>query len=146
MPPPVMDLGREVTNSHPLFLTWASHTANNVLMGRQTLLNQSAVQFSVLHIQAHQKSNYHCCYFCLNHQAQCLTGRPVTSVDEARAAILSLLKLGCTSVVLTLREAGAVVASQHRPDPVYIPTRSVNTVDLSVSGPPPYSIKQSICS
>lgn len=71
--------------------------------------------------------------FCCNEsEAELLTGRPVSSVDQAERAGLDLLARGCGAVILTLGPQGCVVlqgsASKH------IPTEAVTAVDTTGAG------------
>ena len=65
-------------------------------------------------------------------QAEILTGKPVKSMEDAHAAIESLLQRGCQTVIITLGEQGSVYASQQNRVPTYVPARKVSQVDSTV--------------
>ncbi|XP_066531284.1 ribokinase [Hoplias malabaricus] len=73
--------------------------------------------------------------FCCNEsEAELLTGRPVTSVEDAGSVGLELLKKGCASVVLTLGPQGCVVLQSADKTPKHIPTTKVSSVDTTGAG------------
>lgn len=55
------------------------------------------------------------------------------SVDEAKVAVGLLLDKGCKQVIITLGASGAVFASEDNLTPVHVPTKTVKSVDSTVS-------------
>ncbi|XP_046372098.2 ribokinase-like isoform X2 [Haliotis rufescens] len=76
-----------------------------------------------------------CDIFCANEtEAEILTGQKVSSIEEAKAAVLALLDKGCNSVVLTLGELGSLYVSQSERDPHVVPCPKVTPVDTTGAG------------
>ncbi|XP_046551163.1 ribokinase-like [Haliotis rubra] len=76
-----------------------------------------------------------CDIFCANEsEAEILTGEKVSSIEDAKAAALTLLNKGCNSVVLTLGELGSVYVSQTEQEPQVVPCPKVIPVDTTGAG------------
>lgn len=68
-------------------------------------------------------------------EAESLLGIKIESLEDARAAALSLQKRGATNVVITLGSQGAVVTSSHDDSrTTWIPPVRVNAVDTTAAG------------
>ncbi|MBM3967477.1 MAG: ribokinase [Planctomycetes bacterium] len=68
-------------------------------------------------------------------EAESLLGIKIETIDDARAAALSLQKRGATNVVITLGSQGAVVTSSHDGSgTTWIPPARVNAVDTTAAG------------
>ena len=62
-----------------------------------------------------------------------MTGRPVTSSEEAIAAVKELVARGCSAVILTRGPSGCLLMSSDHQEPVHVPTQPVDVVDATVS-------------
>ena len=72
-------------------------------------------------------------YFIPNEtEAEAITGKPVSSVDEAKACAEYLLEQGLTRVILTLGERGALLASRDGME--LVPPFPVKAVDSTGAG------------
>lgn len=67
-------------------------------------------------------------------EASVLTGLTVTDQASAKAAALKLRELGVNTAIITLGEAGSVVATGASPDVAHIPAFSVAAVDTTAAG------------
>ncbi len=67
-------------------------------------------------------------------EASALTGLPVTDQTSAHAAAQKLRDLGVTTAIITLGEAGSVVATDNTNAIVHIPAFPVNPVDTTAAG------------
>jgi len=68
-------------------------------------------------------------------EASALTGLPVGDIESARAAALKLQELGATTAIVTLGEAGSVIASRELEDGVtQVPAFPVEAVDTTAAG------------
>lgn len=63
-----------------------------------------------------------------------LTGMPVTTPQESRAAARQLMSLGVGNVVLTLGSRGALVLDGSTSDFTLVPARKVSVVDTTAAG------------
>ena len=61
-----------------------------------------------------------------------MTGLSVTTVEEAKAAAMKLIEMGCKKVIITLGSKGSLLATSDG-EPVHVPAQSVNAVDTTVS-------------
>ncbi len=69
----------------------------------------------------------------------------MNSVEDAEAAISILLDRGCKTVIITMGEKGAVVASTDNRTPIHVAATQVAPVDTTVSILSPYWHLQFVC-
>lgn len=67
-------------------------------------------------------------------ESSALTGISVTDIVSAKAAALKLRELGAGTAIITLGEAGSVVAAGEMPEVVHIPAFPVEAVDTTAAG------------
>ncbi len=68
-------------------------------------------------------------------EASALTGLAVTDVESAKAAAVKLQELGATTAIVTLGEAGSVIATQEVESGVtHVPAFPVEAVDTTAAG------------
>lgn len=73
--------------------------------------------------------------FCPNEtEAEILTGVSVKSLVDAESAIEILLSRGCSAVIITMGELGAVYGTKNLVKPIHIPASKVNPVDSTGAG------------
>ncbi|KAM9707393.1 ribokinase isoform 1-T2 [Menidia menidia] len=73
--------------------------------------------------------------FCCNEsEAELLTGRPVSNVDEAHGAAQELLQRGCGAVIITLGPQGCVVLTAEASTATHVPAPVVTPVDTTGAG------------
>ncbi|KAI0219594.1 Ribokinase [Lamellibrachia satsuma] len=67
-------------------------------------------------------------------EAELLTGQPVSSVEDAKKAVVTLLDMGCRAAIVTLGEQGAVLATSTERFPRHIPAKQVKAIDSTGAG------------
>jgi len=67
-------------------------------------------------------------------ESSALTGIPVTDLASAQAAAVKLREMGPGTAIVTLGEAGSVVAEKDAPEGVHIPAFPVEPVDTTAAG------------
>ncbi|KAL2099414.1 hypothetical protein ACEWY4_005894 [Coilia grayii] len=71
---------------------------------------------------------------CNETEAEILTGKTVTTMEDAGKVSLELLARGCGSAIVTLGSQGCVVLSSQDSCPKHIPATSVTAVDTTGAG------------
>ncbi|XP_063080032.1 ribokinase [Engraulis encrasicolus] len=71
---------------------------------------------------------------CNETEAEILTGKAVSNIEDAGRAGVELLARGCGSVIVTLGSQGCVVLSSQDSSPTHIPTTKVTAVDTTGAG------------
>jgi len=67
-------------------------------------------------------------------ESSALTGIPVTDLASAQAAAVKLREMGPGTAIVTLGEAGSVVAEKDAPEGIHIPAFPVEPVDTTAAG------------
>ncbi|XP_074659032.1 ribokinase-like [Tubulanus polymorphus] len=76
-----------------------------------------------------------CDIFCANEtEAEILTGIKLNNLDDAKAAVLNLLELGCQLPMITLGAEGVVFATQDDRTVKHVPSRQVEAFDTTGAG------------